>query len=485
MPSACTRARSSSTRCGATTCSSRSVPSTCTSAACGKRWSPPGTTAWWRRCAAPATASPPSRPSSPARDLRVSWLEAVLAALAALLALRLAYHAWHMAAVRRWLREPSLERLPRGRGVWEHLLAELHRYLRVRDADSAEVGRALTRFRAAARALPDGVVILDRENRIEWSNPTAAAHFGIDARRDAGQAVINLIRHPDFVSYLRQADFGEPVLLRSGFKDAVLSVRVIEFGEDRKLLNSRDVTAEERLDTRRRDFAANVSHELKTPVTVLSGFVETLADDTFDLSSGQRRRFLGMMADQAKRMQRLIEDLLTLSALESDASPSDEQPIDVRGFVERLAEEARALSAGRHTVEIEIEGDCRLLGSVKELQSAFSNLVSNAVRYTPAGGSVQLAWRLEDGRGVFSVADTGIGIEARHIPRLTERFYRVDSGRSRESGGTGLGLAIVKHALTRHQAVLDVVSELGRGSTFKVIFPAARILPAGEEQAAA
>jgi len=415
----------------------------------------------------------------------VSWLELGLAAIAALLALRLFYHARHIAALRRWLREPALERLPRGRGVWEELLAELHRYLRLRDADSAEVGRALTRFRAAARALPDGVMILDRDNRIEWSNPTAALHFGIDARRDAGQAVINLIRHPDFVAYLRGGDFGEPVLLRAGFKDAVLSVRVIEFGEDRKLLNSRDVTAEERLDTMRRDFVANVSHELKTPVTVLSGFVETLADETFDLSSNQRRRFLGMMADQAKRMQRLIEDLLTLSALESDASPSDEQRIDVRAFVEHLADEARALSGGRHTIAAEIEGDCRLLGSAKELQSALSNLVSNAIRYTATGGSVTLAWRLEDGRGEFSVADTGIGIEARHIPRLTERFYRVDTGRSRESGGTGLGLAIVKHALTRHQAVLEVTSELGRGSRFSAVFPESRILPSSSEQAAA
>jgi two-component system phosphate regulon sensor histidine kinase PhoR len=262
-------------------------------------------------------------------------------------------------------------------------------------------------------------------------------------------------------------------------------VRLIEFGEDRKLLNSRDVTAEDRIDTMRRDFVANVSHELKTPVTVLSGFVETLADESFELSSAQRSRFLGMMADQARRMQRLVEDLLTLSALESDASPRDEQPIDMRSFVERLAEEARALSAGRHTLETSVAEDCRLLGNAKELHSALSNLVSNAVRYTPAGGAISLAWRLDGGRGMFSVSDTGIGIEARHIPRLTERFYRVDSGRSRESGGTGLGLAIVKHALTRHQAVLEVTSELGRGSSFSAVFPAARILPAGEAQEAA
>jgi two-component system, OmpR family, phosphate regulon sensor histidine kinase PhoR len=415
----------------------------------------------------------------------VTWLELALSALAGVLALRLLYHAMHIAALRRWLRQPSLDKLPRGRGIWEDLLAELHRYLRGRESGAAELDRALTRFRAAARALPDGVLILDRDNRIEWSNPTAAGHFGIDARRDTGQAVTNLIRHPDFVAYLRRGDFSEPVLLRSSLADAVLSVRVIEFGEDRKLLNSRDVTAEERLDTMRRDFVANVSHELKTPVTVLSGFVETLGDESFELSSKQRRRFLDMMADQAKRMQRLVEDLLTLSSLESDASPADEQPIEVRPLVERLTEEARALSGGRHAVEAAITAHCRLLGSPKELHSAFSNLVSNAVRYTPAGGTVRLGWRLDDGRGVFSVTDTGIGIEARHIPRLTERFYRVDSGRSRESGGTGLGLAIVKHALTRHQAVLEVASEVGRGSSFSVVFPAGRILPSDEAQAAA
>ena len=415
----------------------------------------------------------------------MSFTAIALAALAAVLALRLLYHSLHIASLRRWLREPSLERLPRGRGVWEDLLAELHRYLRRRDADAAEISRALTRFRAAARALPDGVVILDPENRIEWCNPTATAQFGIDPRRDAGHPVVNMIRHPDFVAYLRAGDYAEPVLLRSGMLEAVLSVRIIEFGEDRKLLSSRDVTAEERLDTMRRDFVANVSHELKTPVTVLSGFVETLADDSMELSGTQRRRFLGMMADQAKRMQRLVEDLLTLSALESDASPVDEQSIEMRPFVERLAEEARALSAGRHVVDALIADDCRLLGSAKELHSAFSNLVSNAVRYTPEGGAVRLGWRLEDGRGVFSVSDTGIGIEARHIPRLTERFYRVDSGRSRDSGGTGLGLAIVKHALTRHQALLEVTSELGRGSTFSAVFPAARILPAGAVEAAA
>jgi two-component system phosphate regulon sensor histidine kinase PhoR len=415
----------------------------------------------------------------------VSLAALVLAAVAAVLALRLVYHRLHLAALRRWLRRPELELLPRGRGAWEEALAELHRFLKRRDAEQDGLARALTRFRAAARALPDGVVILDRDNRIEWSNPTAAHHFGIDVRRDLGQAITNLIRHPDFVAYLDGHDYGEPLTLRGVRLEGALSVRLIEFGEDRKLLSSRDVTADERIDTMRRDFVANVSHELKTPVTVLSGFIETLADDAFEPTPAQRKRFLGMMAEQATRMQRLVEDLLTLSTLETSAAPVDEQPIALRPFLERLAEEARALSAGRHSIELHLDHECRLLGSRAELHSAFANLVSNAVRYTPEDGRVRLAWRIDEGRGVFSVTDSGIGIEARHIPRLTERFYRVDHGRSRETGGTGLGLAIVKHALSRHQAVLDIQSEAGRGSTFSAVFPPGRLLPAGENKQAA
>jgi two-component system phosphate regulon sensor histidine kinase PhoR len=203
------------------------------------------------------------------------------------------------------------------------------------------------------------------------------------------------------------------------------------------------------------------------------------------MSAAQRRRYLGLMAEQARRMQQLIEDLLTLSALESSPAPADEQAIDMRSFVEQLAEEARALSAGRHNVAVDVDAQSRLVGSARELRSAFSNLVSNAVRYTPEGGTVTLSWRLDGTRGVFAVADTGIGVETRHIPRLTERFYRVDQGRSRDAGGTGLGLAIVKHVLTRHQASLEVESEFGKGSTFRAEFPAARVAPDGPARVAA
>jgi len=407
------------------------------------------------------------------------------AAAAAVLALGLALHTAQLAAFLRWLRRPSRDSLPAGRGAWEEAFAALHRHLKGRDEERDRLRHALAQFRDAGRALPDGVLILDREYRIEWANPTAARHFSLDARRDLGQAVTNLVRHPGFVAWLEAGDFRDPLTLRGARGDAVLQLRLIEFGEEQKLLNSRDITSQEKLETMRRDFVANVSHELKTPVTVLAGFVETLADASIELPPAQRARYLGLMGEQARRMQRLIEDLLTLSALESSAAPAEEQPIEVRPFLEKLAEEARALSGGRHRVVVQVERDAQLTASAMELHSAFSNLVSNAVRYTPAGGTVTLAWRMDDTKGAFEVRDTGIGVELRHIPRLTERFYRVDQGRSRETGGTGLGLAIVKHVLTRHQASLEVDSELGKGSTFRAVFPAERVSPQDPAQAAA
>ena len=407
------------------------------------------------------------------------------AAATFVLALRVMYHARHLALFVSWLERPARDALPVGSGIWEEAFARLHQHLKKRDDEQQGLLRALGRFRAAGRALPDGVVVLDAEDHIEWANPTAERHFGIDARRDFGQPVTNLVRQPDFVAYLERHEYLEPLALHSARSDAALSVRVIEFGAEQKLLMSRDVTIEQRLEIMRRDFVANVSHELKTPVTVLSGFVDTLADESIELSGAQRKRFLSLMDEQARRMRRLIEDLLTLSALESGAAPNEEEPIEIRPLVEKLAEEARALSGGRHRISVAVERDCRLTGSMEELMSALSNLVSNAVRYTPEGGKVQLVWRVEEGRGIFSVKDDGIGIEPRHIGRLTERFYRVDSSRSRETGGTGLGLAIVKHALTRHQATLDVHSEPGHGSTFSAVFPSQRIQASGQARAAA
>jgi two-component system phosphate regulon sensor histidine kinase PhoR len=249
-------------------------------------------------------------------------------------------------------------------------------------------------------------------------------------------------------------------------------MQVVEYGENQRLVLTRDVTQFRQVERMRREFVANVSHELRTPLTVVSGFLETLRDEKDPEAA---RRYIELMTAQAKRMERLVEDLLTLSSLESSPPPPMEQPIDMRALTERLGADARALSGGRHDIEVSAETGVNLVGSETEIASALGNLVSNAVRYTPAGGTVRLRWHATPDGADFDVEDTGIGIAPEHIPRLTERFYRVDRGRSRETGGTGLGLAIVKHALSRHGAVLDVASEPQKGSRFTARFGAARV----------
>jgi two-component system phosphate regulon sensor histidine kinase PhoR len=246
-----------------------------------------------------------------------------------------------------------------------------------------------------------------------------------------------------------------------------------------RLLVTRDVTEAARLEQMRRDFVANVSHEIRTPLTVVAGFVETLLDME-DLPADERRRCLAMVQRQTDTMQRLVEDLLTLSTIENATQPAESVTVDVGALLHQVGADARALSAGRHRIDIRVDAPEALLGAPSELDSAVRNLLTNAVRYTPDGGQVTARWQVADGEGLLSVTDTGVGIAAEHLPRLTERFYRVDRGRSRETGGTGLGLAIVKHVAQRHQARLEIASRIGQGSTFTLRFPAARLRPAGD-----
>jgi two-component system phosphate regulon sensor histidine kinase PhoR len=381
---------------------------------------------------------------------------------------------WHMrqlARLRRWLANPVPGEVPESRGSWDDVFAAVHRLERARSKHEQGLAEALARMRRAVQALPDGVVILDRANRIEWLNRTAEAQLGLDARADLRQNIANLVRSPEFIEYLEAP--GEASIRLDRGPGRSLSLQLIAFGQSQKLLLSRDVTHAERVETMRRDFVANVSHELRTPLTVLVGFLETIRN--LKLDPQRQRDYVGMMQEQASRMQRIIEDLLTLSALDSAPPASDEARVPVRPLIERLGKDAAALSSAKHEIRVELEDPADLLGIESELASAFGNLVSNAVRYTPAGGTITLAWR-EDAEGArFTVEDTGIGIPAEHIPRLTERFYRVDRSRSRETGGTGLGLAIAKHALARHDATLEIESEPGRGSRFSARFPARRL----------
>jgi len=343
----------------------------------------------------------------------------------------------------------------------------------------------LQEFLAAIQASPNGVVLLDPQGRIEWCNDIAATHFGFDAQRDLQQQIGNLVRDPAFTTYALEPDpvRGVVILGRGGDvgRPLRLSVHLHPYGEGRRLLLSRDVTALEQAEAMRRDFVANVSHEIRTPLTVMLGFVETM--QSLPLDEGQRERYLGFMAQQAQRMQTLVSDLLTLSSIEGGPTPSSSQWIGLHNLVAQCAREAEALSgivtAGQskpHALRFGPMPEGAVAGAQSELLSAMSNLVSNAVRYTPAGGRIEVRWQpLPDGRAEFSVKDSGPGIAPEHLPRLTERFYRVDPSRSRETGGTGLGLAIVKHVVQRHGAELRIESTLGQGSRFAIVFPASRL----------
>lgn len=388
----------------------------------------------------------------------------------------LLHHARHLERLRRWASLSLVESVPEGTGAWQEVFSLLYRRQRAEVAERRKLAHSLARSRQAGRALPYGVAILDSEYRIVWCNDSCGAHFGIDPEADVGQPITYLMREPEFVEYVTSGDFSKPMQLKSGRDGLVLSVQFVPYVESQRLLLSRDITQGIRLETMRRDFVANVSHELRTPLTVLVGFLETVRE--LKLDPERSRDYLNLMAEQSRRMQRIIEDLLTLSTLESAPEPPRDERVDMALLLSRIQSEAAALSAGRQRITLDAEPGFDLVGAESEIASAFGNLASNAVRYTPSGGEVRLIWRSSQKGAEFTVEDTGPGIEAEHIPRLTERFYRVDRGRSRETGGTGLGLAIVKHALARHQATLEIESTPGTGSRFTAKFPARRVIPA-------
>jgi two-component system phosphate regulon sensor histidine kinase PhoR len=399
---------------------------------------------------------------------------ALLLLCAGLLGL-LVFHLRQLQQLNQWLANPQVRAVPEGRGVWEDTFVALYHLARRQSASQHQLSKALARFQRAGEAMPDGVVMLDSNDQIEWFNPIAGQQFGLNHDTDIGNPITYLIRQSQFNEYITAHNYSEPLVMKSTRSpDMTLAIQLVPFGEELKLLISRDITRFEQVETMRRDFIANVSHELRTPLTVVGGFLESLQDYT-DLSEAERSHFFDLMRDQTLRMQRLVEDLLTLSRLESAANPLQEERVPMPELLRQLHVEAQGLSQGRHRVVLEVASETALFGSESELRSAFGNLISNAVRYTPQGGEIRVRWEAANGEGRFSVKDSGIGIEARHIPRLTERFYRIDRSRSRETGGTGLGLSIVKHVLTRHQARLEITSEVGHGSTFSVVFPTSRL----------
>jgi two-component system phosphate regulon sensor histidine kinase PhoR len=393
------------------------------------------------------------------------------------LASMLVWRSLRMQRVWRWAHHPD-EPPPVSVGPWDDVLAPIYRYLRAQARQLAESRDAMQGMLAAAQALPDGAVTMNENLQIDWCNRVARQHLGLRLPADRGTYLLNLVRAPEFVEYCRQREWPEPILVRmtANGQERLLMMQLTAYARDQRLLITRDVTQIEKLETTRRDFVANVSHELRTPLTVLAGFLETLRDMPDEaLPAEQRRQYVDMMHEQAQRMQAIVADLLTLSTLESSPS-TDPHPVRMSALLQTVRQQVEVLSSGRHTLVWQIDENLDVLGSETELASAMTNLLTNAVRYTPDGGTISTRWEgLPDGGACYSVQDTGIGIAARHIPRLTERFYRVDRGRSRAAGGTGLGLAITKHVAMRHDVELGIVSESGKGSTFSLRFPPERI----------
>lgn len=385
----------------------------------------------------------------------------------------------------RWLRVGDTSNAAMRTGLWGEVSDRSRRLIRAREKEVSDSQNRLHDFLGALQASPNGVALLDSEGRIEWFNQMAGTHFGLDAQRDMLQHLGNLVRDPGFARYFAshnyQHELAMPGRESTPGRPVNLAVNLHPYGDGRLLLLSRDVTALEQAEAMRRDFVANVSHEIRTPLTVLGGFVETL--QTLSLTDHERERYLDLMAQQADRMQTLVSDLLTLSRLEGSPPPSVSDWVSMPVLMRQMEQDGQALSSvlsptsePLHELVFESDLNGSIAGVASELLSAMNNLVSNAIRYTPSGGIIRVrALLLADERAEFSVQDTGPGISSEHIPRLTERFYRVDRSRSRDTGGTGLGLAIVKHVAQRHGAELKIESGLGKGSTFSIIFPANRV----------
>ena len=421
-----------------------------------------------------------------------AWVAGILGAMAFAFCSALAWCGilvWKTRRLELWISGSDLYTPVPWKGMWREIAHRAQRLLQQREKVTVELQKRFDDFLQAIQASPNGVILLDSAGRIEWCNDTASIHLGLDIRRDHLQHIVHLVRDPVFSKYFAQTTHNAEVIidgrsasLLNSFK---LSVQLHAYGEGRQLLLSRDITSLAQADAMRRDFVANVSHEIRTPLTVMSGFVETL--QAIPLEEPERQRYLQMMSVQAERMQSLVADLLTLSQLEGGLPPRLHDKIYLPDLMDQIQSDAMALSA----VLSGQDGDERtavhdftfldtpawtFLGARSELMSAVSNLVSNAVRYTPAGGKIGMTWLRDADHVSFAVTDTGPGIAAEHLPRLSERFYRVDRSRSRETGGTGLGLAIAKHVAQRHGGELRIDSQVGKGSKFSLVFPISRLI---------
>ncbi|MBU0809323.1 MAG: phosphate regulon sensor histidine kinase PhoR [Gammaproteobacteria bacterium] len=395
------------------------------------------------------------------------------------------YLGWHLQQLLRlhkWLRtREGDEAPPEGYGLWGEVLDSIYHLQRRDQKVRARLQAVIDRVQESTAALKDAVVMLDRDGNLEWWNIAAEKLLGLQTPQDSGQQITNLLRDPRFIDYFDNHNYNEPLELPSPVNNHLrLQFHITRYGNREHLMLVRDITRLHQLEQMRKDFVANVSHELRTPLTVISGYLETLLDNVENVNP-RWLRALQQMQQQGGRMQNLLNDLLLLAKLEATDYPSDNQPVAVDLLLLSIKNDAQALSGERHhRISLEADPHLKLKGSEAELRSAFSNLVFNAVKYTPDEGEIHVRWWSDEQGAHLSVQDTGLGIEAKHLPRLTERFYRVDSSRASNTGGTGLGLAIVKHVLLRHRAHLDIISHLGKGSTFTCHFPPLQMVRRGQ-----
>ena len=370
----------------------------------------------------------------------------------------------------KWLNNPSLSNLPHGTGIWQDIFSKHYQILKENKKTKKNLISTLDQFTQAAEALMDGVIALNENNEIIWSNRKSQIMLNINDKKDTGNPINYIFRNTNLIKYLEQENYEESIKINlDANSNKIVEIKIVLFGEKQKVLIAKDISQAVKIESDRKEFISNVSHELKTPLTVISGFIETL-EDMFASSGKEHKNILGMMGNQAYRMSKLIDDLLMLSNVESSVFQNRSENVGINKIISKIKKNASILNAKEHKIKYQIDSNLNIYGSKKEIESAFQNLVTNAIRYTGENGSIFISWSLINGLPIFEVRDTGSGIEKKHIDKITERFYRVDADRSRNSGGTGLGLSIVKNIIKQHDGELKITSNLGKGSSFKLIF---------------
>ena len=379
-------------------------------------------------------------------------------------------HVYWINKLSKWLNNPSLSNLPHGTGIWQNIFSKHYQILKSNKKSKKELVSTLDQFIQAAEALMDGVVALNENNEIMWSNKKSQVMLNLNPKKDTGQPINYIFRNTDLMSYLDGGDFEKSIKVNlEAQNEKIIEIKIVLFGEKQKVLVAKDISQTIKIESERKQFISNVSHELKTPLTVILGFIETF-EDMFKSNSNEQKNMLKIMGKQAYRMSKLIDDLLLLSNVESSIFQNRSEKIFISTMISKIKKTIASLNSKNHTIKYQIDNKLKIYGSKKEIESAFINLITNAIRYTNENGSISISWGLINGLPIFEVKDNGNGIEKKHINKITERFYRIDADRSRETGGTGLGLSIVKNIVNQHNGELKITSDIGKGSSFKLIF---------------